>query len=145
VVPIEVRIVEEDLQALLVALVGQLAHHVAFEGGPVDDVPIGVLRIEEAKPVVMFGRHRDVAHAGAFGHCNPDSRIELRGVERGRQLLVLADRRLVIVHHPFAVAQLAVDAPMDEQSELGILKPSACLQVLGRRLISRLGGMGLLT
>ena len=45
------------------------------------------------------------------------------GLNCGGQLLVFGDGHLAVVHHPFAVAEHAVDAPVDEHAELGVAKP----------------------
>jgi len=74
----------------------------------------------------------------AFGQPDPFRGIEFGRVELRREIFVFADRNLLVVHHPLAVAQDAIDAPVDEQSELGVLKPPARFEVLRRRLVLRL-------
>ena len=60
----------------------------------------------------------------AFASLTHSLGVELGRVEPGRELLVLGDRDLVVVHHPFALAQEGVDAPVDEQAELRVLEPA---------------------
>ena len=50
--------------------------------------------------------------------------------------------RLTIMEDPFAVAEHAVDAPVDEHAEFHVLKFAAGLEVLGRGLVVGLGGRG---
>src|SRR5262249_18465446 len=56
---------------------------------------------------------------------DPFARAELRWIELRRDLLVFRNRNFLFVHYPFALTQDAVHSPMDEHSELCILKPLA--------------------
>ena len=55
------------------------------------------------------------------------------GLKRGGSLAYSDDRELVVVHHPLALAKQRIDAPVDEQAELGVFKPAPGLGVFFAR------------
>ena len=112
--PVQVGMVEEELQALPPALLGEHLERILLIWCGVDDVPPVLLGREHGEAVVMLARDGDVLHPGGFGQRHPLGRIELRRIELRGQRLVFGDRHLPIVHDPLAVAQHTVDAPMDE-------------------------------
>ena len=63
------------------------------------------------------------------------------GLNWRRQLFILRDRHFAIVHHPLAVAEHGVHAPMDEQAEPGVLEPFPRAEVLRARLVGSLRGV----
>ena len=65
-VPIELRVVEEELDSLLVAFIGEELEDVALIGRPLHDRPVGNLGIKHGEAVVMLARDGDVLHAGGF-------------------------------------------------------------------------------
>ena len=81
---------------------------------------------------MMPTRDRDVSDAGAFRERHPFARVELYGIERRREPLVAVDGHAAILHHPFALGQLAVHAPVDEEPELRVTKPCARRGAFGR-------------
>src|ERR1019366_5712713 len=66
--------------------------------------------------------------------------VKFLGIEKRRQAIVFVERQLALVEDPFAVAQNAVDAPVNEQAELGVLEFAAGLQVFWGGLVVGLGG-----
>src|SRR5439155_5356471 len=62
--------------------------------------------------------------------------------EQRRQLLVIGRRNPPVVHHPFTVAEHAVDAPVDEQPEARVLEPLASREVDDAWTIGRLRASG---
>ena len=54
------------------------------------------------------------------------------GLNRGRELVVLADRQLVVFHHPLALAHERIDPPVDEEAEAVVFESTA-----GQRPASR--------
>ncbi len=94
---------------------------------------------------MMLAGNGDVFHAGGFDERDPFCRIEFGRIELGRQLLVFTERDLVVVHDPFAFAQHAVDAPVNEEPEFSVLKPLSRFEILLRRLITRLSFRPLLS
>ena len=76
--PVELRVVEEELDALLVALVGQHLQHVLLVGRAVDDVPVGDLRVEHREAVVVLAGDGDVLHARAPWPARPTPRRRTR-------------------------------------------------------------------
>ena len=108
------------------ALVGELLQRVARERRPVDDVVARRLRREHREAVVVARRDRDVADAGAPWRVDTHScASNLIGIERRREPLVVVDGDAAVLHHPFALTELAVDAPVDEHPELRVAKPFA--------------------
>ena len=139
VVPVELRVVEEELDALLVAGVGQHLQHVLPVGRAVHDVVVAHLRVEHREAVVVLRRDRDVPHARGLGHRHPRRRVVLDGVERRRHVpLVLRDREALLLHDPLALAGHGVDTPVDEEPEAGLPEPLARLQVLRPRRVALL-------
>src|SRR5262249_59613726 len=63
--------------------------------------------------------------AGGLGERHPGARVELQGVERGCEPLVRIDGNRAVLHHPLTLRELAVDAPVDEEAELGVPEPRA--------------------
>jgi hypothetical protein len=83
-VPIELRVVEKQPQAVPAASVGQLREDVLAVHGAVDNVPVAVLRIEQRETVVVLRGDRDVPHAGVFRQQHPfRHRIHRRRMRQG--------------------------------------------------------------
>ena len=57
--------------------------------------------------------------------------VELDRIEFRRQPLVRRRRNRLVLHHPFAGAELGVDAPMNEHPKAGVTEPFARGQSLG--------------
>ena len=138
-VPVEQRVIEEELDLLLAAGVRQRLQGIRAIGRGVDDVVVGQLAGEHAEAVVVLARDGDVAGAGPLGQLDPGVGVEPGRIEARGELGVLADRQLVVLHDPLALGQERVDAPVDEQAELGILEPLPGRRValVGRRGPSR--------
>src|SRR5262245_47928089 len=117
--------IEEEFDTLLPALVSQHCEDVLLVRSAVYDVIVRHLGIEHRKAVMMLASDGDVLHSGRFGQRDPFARAELRWIELRRDLLVFRNRNFLFVHYPFALTQDAVHSPMDEHSELCILKPLA--------------------
>ena len=133
--PIELRIIEEQLDALPVAFLGQRLQGIFAIRRSVHDVPLALFGAEHGEAVVVLAGDGDVFHPRALGQRHPGGGIELHRIELRRQLRILGHRHLAVVHNPFAVAEHAVNAPMNEQAELIVLEPPPRLQVLLRWLI----------
>ncbi len=130
-VPVELRVIHEELDALAIALVGELFERVFAVRRGVNDVVLVLFGGEHGEAIVMARGHDDVAHARLPGERNPLRGIVFHWIELRCELLVLRTGDVAGLHHPLAVAQLAVDAPVDEHAEAGLLEPLAGLQVLG--------------
>src|SRR5205085_4952521 len=102
VVPVELRIIEKELDSFASALVRQLLQWIARERRPIHDVVARRLRRKHREAVVMATRDRDVSDAGPFREQHPFARVELYGIERRREPLVAVDVDAAILHHPFA-------------------------------------------
>ena len=76
VMPVELRVVEEQLDPLLAALLGQLLEHVALVGRALDDVPIAHLRVEHGEAIVVLAGDGDVFHARGLGQRHPLGGVE---------------------------------------------------------------------
>ena len=135
IVPIQLRVIKEQLHALPMAFVRQHLEHVLVIRRAVYDVPIALLGAPHREPVVMLAGDGDIFHPGVFRHRNPFGRVELGGIELRRQFFIIRHGDLFVVHHPFAAAENAVDAPMDKESELVVLEPLARFQILRSGLV----------
>ncbi len=94
VVPVNQRVIEADSQSLRTKGVHDKTQHV-FAKGRARDLVICLLRIPQAKTVVMFGREHKILHARLAGDPGPLSWVEQIGVEMLEELLV------ILVAHPF--------------------------------------------
>ena len=140
--PIKQRIIEVDVDPLLVALIHQFLHDVALERGRLNDVEVRVAAIEHREAVMMTGREADV-----FGSRRLECRYPLGGVEVGRieasgQFGILLVIEVTVVHHSFAIGHHAIDAIVEEDAEFIVLELLSSLQVLGCRLIALLSHNG---
>src|ERR1700751_2329313 len=79
--------------------------------------------VKQAKPLVMLGGHHHITHAGLASQPRPSARHVRRRLKLLAQLLVLLKRDILISHGPSVAAQNAVEAPMNEHSELGFTPP----------------------
>ena len=138
--PVELRVIEEELDALLAAFVGQRLQHVLVVRRALDDVVVAHLGIPHREAVVMLAGDRDVLHARGLHHATHSAALNFVGLKWGGKFLVLGNGDLLVVHHPLAVTEHAVDAPMDEQAETRLLEPGAGGQVARRRCVALLGG-----
>ena len=143
VMPVELRVVEEQLEALLSALLGERLEDIFLVRRSRDDVVVGHPGVEHREAVVMLARDGDVLHARGLRERNPLGRIERHRIELRRQLLVIGDGDSPVVHDPLTVAEHAVDAPVHEQAEARVLEPAARRQVRRARAIPCLGAPAL--
>src|SRR5262245_48892557 len=125
VVPVELGMIEEELETLLPALVSQHFEDVLLVWSAIHDVIVRHLGIEHRKAVMMLAGNSDVFHSGCLGQSNPFSRTELRWIELRRDFLIFGNWNLLFVHDPFALTQDTVHSPMDEHAKLCVLKPFA--------------------
>src|SRR6185503_221906 len=85
---------------------------------------------------------RDVLNPRCLGQRNPGAGVELGGIERRSEPLVVGDGNGPVLHDPFAVAEQAVDAPVDKHPELGVAIPLARGAALGGNRVRRLDQHG---
>ena len=135
IVPVELRIIEEELDALAMALLRQHLQRILLVRRALHDIPVGDFRIEHREAVVMARRDRDVFHPGSLGQRDPGLRVKFLGIEKQRQAIVFIHLQLAIVEDPFAIAEHAVHAPVNEHAEFHVLKFAAGLKVFRRRLV----------
>src|SRR5438046_1038698 len=88
VMPVELRIIKEELDPLAMALVGEHLERVFPVRSALNDVPVRNFGIEHRKAVVMAGGDGDVFHPGGFRESDPRLRVELLRVEEAGQALV---------------------------------------------------------
>jgi hypothetical protein len=127
--PIQLRVVEKQFDALFAAFRREQANDVFPIGRARHHVPIRQARTKHRKSIVMFRRNGDVLHACGLRQCNPCRRIKFDGIEEAGQLRIFRSADGPCLHHPFTVSQHAVHAPMNEHAELRVLEPLARLQV----------------
>ena len=141
--PVHQRVVEADAQAFGASRLDVLLHQVA-PAGLFRRAIIRVFRIEQAETLVVLGGHHHVLLPGAFGEPRPlPGDVRLR-VEALGELHVLGKRNRLLLQHPLAAAQHAVQAPVNEHAELSLMPPlhaAFAVRIAGQR--PRLGGGGL--
>src|SRR5579862_2945476 len=88
VMPVELRVIEEQFQSLKPAFIGELFHGIAMERRPIDDVVRRGFGGEHRESVVMPRGDGDVSNAGGLCRRDPLARVEFHGVECRREPLV---------------------------------------------------------
>ena len=78
----------------------------------------------------------DILRTGSLDGRDPLRGVELDGVEGRGELRVLLPIQVLVVHHPFAVAQHTVDAVVEEDAEFVVLELFARLEVFRARRVS---------
>ena len=140
--PVEVAIIKMQRQPLFVASVGQIGQHVVGVGRAVDDVVGGSGRLEHGEAVVVTRGECDILRPSILEGLHPFVGIELRRIEAVGQMAVFLIVDVAVVHHPFALSQHGVDAPMEEDAEFLVLKLLLRLLDFRGRLIALCGGSG---
>src|ERR1035437_579094 len=79
--------------------------------------------VEERKPVMVAGGEHGVLLAGCFGEGGPCVRIELIRVELPREPGIFIHGDLLVPLNPLTTAGDGIDAPMHEETELGVSPP----------------------
>ena len=134
-VPIQLRVVEKEFDALFVALSSQLLHDIALKGRRLYDVVICEFAVEHTEAIVMLAGDGNVFDPRIFRHLNPRMGIKFCGIELRRQLFVLADGDAFVVHNPFAMANQRIDSPVNKHAKARIAEPlyrgGVCLPGLG--------------
>ena len=100
--PVEVGVVEEELDPVALAGLGQHLEYVPLIRRPLDNIVVAHLAVPHREPVMVLARDRDIAHAGGLGDPAPLIRVETYGIELRRQLFVVRNRDVFGMHHPFA-------------------------------------------
>ena len=124
-----------QLDALLLAFCSQFLQHIPFEWGSIHNVVIRFLGIEHREAIMVTAGDGDVLGTRSLDLRHPFCRIELRRIETRSQLGILIPMDVTVVHVPLAPGGHAIDAPMQEDAELVVLKLLTSLQVLGSRYI----------
>ena len=89
----------------------------------IHDVVVGLLRGEEAEPVVVLRRQHHIFHAGGLGDAGPLVGVEFHRVELLVEGVVLLDRRLRPARPADLLVRQADRPPMDEHAESHLLPP----------------------
>ena len=117
IVPVQLlRIVQPELQPMLITGFRQFRNHIPSEGGAFFDIPAVPGGIKEAEPVVMLTGDHHILHTCRFGRQHPFFRIEAHGVESTGQLFILCVGNPEFRLDPFAdiVHPLAFPFPCRE-------------------------------
>src|SRR5882762_2185582 len=130
-VPVELRVVEKEFDPLPLTFLRQLLERIALERSPVDNVVRRSPGREHREAIVVTRSDCDVSRPGGLGERHPLLGIELDRIELGRQPLVRRRWNLSVLHDPFTVAELGIDAPVDEHAEPGLPEPFARGEAFG--------------
>ncbi len=106
--------IEEQLNALCLALFGEHLQYIFFIGSTINDIIIRNFAVEHREAIVVFAGDGDVFHAGVLHHLHPFFSIELSRIEERWKFFVGLRWNLLNLHHPFAIAKLAVNAPVNK-------------------------------
>ena len=135
-VPVHDRVVEPERDAGLLHRDRERAEDILAVLG-VHDVVVGVGAVEDGEAVVVLRSDDDVLDARLLGQRGPFVGIEVDRIEIVGVVLVLLERDLEELAGPLLAADHGVDAPVDEQAELGLAEP---LQAVGTLGLGRSGG-----
>ena len=128
--PVQMGIVEMQLDAVALASVGKFFEHVALEGSRVHDVVVAHRTLEHRKAVMVARGDGDVAGAGILDGAHPFVGVKTRRIESRRQLSVLVAVDALVVHHPLAVGKHGINAPVNEYTKFVVLELLTGLEVL---------------
>ena len=134
-IPVDMRVIKVQSDALLVALISQLLHDVAAERSSIYNIIIRILGLEHRESLVMASGEADVLGTRSLDGSHPFGSIKLRRIETACQLSILFVIQVLIGHCPFAGSEHAVQSPMQEDTELIILELLAGFQIFRRWLI----------
>ena len=138
--PVYVRIVEVELDAILLTGISELFEHIAVEGSTIDDVIVIGRCLEHREAIVMTGGKGDVAGTGGLERLDPFLGVELGGIETVGQVGIFLIINVAVTHHPLAVAEHGVESPVDVDAKLVVLEFGTGLEDFGRSLILSRGG-----
>ena len=134
-IPVNMRVIKMQSDALLVALIRQFLHDVAAERSSIYNIIIRILGLEHRETLVMASGEADVLGTRSLDGSHPFGSIKLRRIETTSQLGILLIVQILVGHCPFAGGEHAVQSPMQEDTELIILELLARFQILRGRLI----------
>jgi glycine/D-amino acid oxidase-like deaminating enzyme len=120
--PVEQRDVEAQLDAVAAAGFRQLGDRVALKGR-VRHLVVAQRRVVHAEAVVVAAGDDDVLLPGVGGVRTQASASKRVGLNCGASFSYSGAPDAVGVHHPFVLADDAVQPPMDEHAKAGVLKP----------------------
>ena len=132
--PVDVRVIEVQLDALAVTLLGQLPHDV-FAVGRIHDVIVRPPGIPHGEALVMPGGETDVFRPRSLEGRHPLAGIETVGIKAVHGLGIFAGVDTGIVHIPLTLCKGAVQAPVDKDTQPALGKLFPVLKILGGRYI----------
>jgi hypothetical protein len=100
--PIELRIIKKQVDALVVALFRERLQRIFRVRSASNDVPVGNFRIEHRETVVMSRGDGDVFHARRLGQRDPGLGIEFLRIKKLWQVLTFVQLQLAIMKDPLA-------------------------------------------
>lgn len=92
-----------DFNTLLAAFIGKLLYDVPLERSGIHYVEVRGGGFEHRKAIMMAGGYTEVFCSGILEGGHPFRRIEFRGVESRRQILVFVSVQLLRFESPFAL------------------------------------------
>ena len=132
--PVYVGIVEVELDALSVAGICELAHHI-LAIGCVHNVIIRLAGVPQGEAIVVARGEADVFRASCLDGTYPFLCIKAVGIEGISSLGIFVSIQWYILHIPFALRKGAVDAPVQEDAKAAVREFLARLQVFLRRFV----------
>ena len=115
--PVQQGIIEIQADSLCVAGVGQLLDGIPVPGRGVHHIVGRGLGGEHGEAVMVTGGDGDILGAGSLDLAHPLPGVESGRIETARIRGIRFIRDLLIVHHPFALGQHGIHAPVDENAE----------------------------
>src|SRR5207249_3939507 len=84
---------------------------------------IGELAVELAKSLMVLGGHHHVSHTCLLGQLGPCAGGIWFWIKALRERRIFGHRDPFVLHDPLVTAQHAIEAPMDEHAEFGLMPP----------------------
>ena len=135
-VPVDMRIIQMQSDALLVTFVCQLLQDVALERCCIHDIIVRISSLEHRESLMMTGSKANILRSRRLDSRYPSSCIEPRRIKASCQFSILVVVQILVGHGPLARCQHAIQTPVQENTKLSILKRLARSHVLCRWLIT---------
>ena len=133
-VPVHYRMIEAKPDSLLPAFLGKFRQDVTLKRCGINHIIVGILRVPQAKPVVVLAGNDDILHPCILCYLYPLFGIEFDRIKLFGERLIFRDGDFSPFHNPltdtrhfFAFplsGRYGIKAPMDKHAEPGLAPPA---------------------
>ena len=129
-IPVQMRVVEMEGDALAMTLVGEFLENVTLEGSAVYNIIIAVLGLEHRETLVMTSGEADVLGTRRLDSADPLGSVKLSGVETFSELRILMIVQVLVGHSPLASGKHTVEPPVEEDTKAHVAEFLSGLQIV---------------